>query len=481
MKTAELVFIPFPEAGHIFSSVEMAKLLAGRDQRLSITVLIMHLPFETKFFKPDTSNPQRIRFVDIPLDESVMESISKERPHYIADAVDFFGLQKPQVRNAVSQLISESSEASQLAGFVIDMFTTSMMEVADEFGAPTYAFLTSGAGILGLVFHLYTLQEDFGKDLDEYKDSDTELSVPAFSKPVPAKVLPAVVFDKETGGLAMMNNFASKFKKTKGILINTFEELESHAVKSLLQDHTVPTVYPVGPIVNLDNKKSEEAIMTWLDDQPASSVVFLCFGSKSSFKEDQSKEIAYALERAGHRFLWSIRTSPAKGKSGVPGECENPKEFLPEGFLERTADIGKVIGWAPQVAVLSHPAVGGFVSHCGWNSTLESLWFGVPTATWPLYAEQQINAFLMARDFGLAVEIKLDYKQESFPGDGPPVLVTAEEIENGIRRLMEGDETVEIRERVKKMSEKSRSTLKEDGSSHAYLGQFIKAVVDNVS
>ncbi|CAH2068886.1 unnamed protein product [Thlaspi arvense] len=221
--------------------------------------------------------------------------------------------------------------------------------------------------------------------------------------------------------------------------------------------------------------------MTWLDDQPPSSVLFLCFGSRGSFEEDQVKEIAHALERAGHRFLWSLRRPPAKGKIEVPREYENPNEILPEGFMERTAEIGKVIGWAPQVAVLSHPAVKGFVSHCGWNSTLESLWCGVPVATWPLYAEQPMNAFLMVKEFGLAVEIKLDYDKEFYKGEEPPVLVTAEEIENGIRRLMEGNESVEIRERVKEMSKKSRTAMKEGGSSHAYLGRFIEAVIDNVS
>ncbi|KAK8981373.1 hypothetical protein V6N11_060045 [Hibiscus sabdariffa] len=128
-----------------------------------------------------------------------------------------------------------------------------------------------------------------------------------------------------------------------------------------------------------------------------------CFGV------DQVKEIAYALEQSGHRFLWSLR-QPTKVFSGK--DHEKVPEVLPEGFLDRTAEIGKVIGWAPPVDILGHPAIGGFTSHYGWNSKLESIWFGVSIAAWPLYAEQQLNALTLVKELGLAVEIKMDYKND---------------------------------------------------------------------
>ncbi|XP_019174295.1 PREDICTED: anthocyanidin 3-O-glucosyltransferase 2-like [Ipomoea nil] len=130
------------------------------------------------------------------------------------------------------------------------------------------------------------------------------------------------------------------------------------------------------------------------------------------FSRGSSEEIAYALERSGQRFLWALRKPPSPG-SVVLTEYTNLEEVLPEGFLERTKSIGKVIGWAPQTAVLAHPAVWGFMSHCGWNSILESIWFGILIATWPMCTDQQANAFQLVRDIGVAVEIKMDYRTYS--------------------------------------------------------------------
>ncbi|XP_031278140.1 UDP-glycosyltransferase 71A15-like isoform X2 [Pistacia vera] len=216
--------------------------------------------------------------------------------------------------------------------------------------------------------------------------------------------------------------------------------------------------------------------MEWLDDQPPSSVVFLCFGSMGSFDEDQVKEIACALEQSGHRFLWSLRQPPPKGQFPIPSDYTNPTNVLPKGFLDRTVKIGKVIGWAPQVSILAHKAIGGFVSHCGWNSTLESIWFGVPIATWPIGNEQQLNAFEMVIELGLAVEIKMDYRKD-YSGENQ-VIVSAGEIERGIRKLMEYDN--KTRKNLKEMSEKSRKAMMEGGSSFTSLGCFIDDVISNL-
>nr|AKA44601.1 UGTPg42 [Panax ginseng] len=484
---AELIFIPFPGAGHLISVVEIAKLLISRAEWLSITILVMKLSFDTgvagytQSLQKDAHN--RIVFADLPQDESVISMIKTNKT---SDRLSIFRAfiesQKTQVRDAVKGIVSRS-ESNKLAGFVIDMFCTPMIDVANEFRVPSYVFFTSGAAYLGLQFYHLSLDDEHKQDVIQYKDSDVELSVPCFVNPVPAKVLPSVMLIKE--GSTMIQSISRRFKETKAILVNTFSELEPHAIKCLADNGKIPPVYHVGPIINLKSKEgtpqnhnSEDGIISWLDNQPPLSVVFLCFGSLGSFDEEQVKEIAYGLERSGQRFLWSLRPPPQPTELfGLPKEYENHNEVLPEGFIKRTTGIGKVIGWAPQVVVLSHPAVGGFVSHCGWNSTLESIWCGVPMATWPIHAEQQLNAFELVKELGMAVEIKMDYRKDSSIAT-EPLVVTADEIEKGIKCLMNAES--EMRKKVKEMKEKSRMAMVDGGSSHISLGHFIEDVMGNI-
>ncbi|KAF3445067.1 hypothetical protein FNV43_RR14760 [Rhamnella rubrinervis] len=474
MKTAQLVFIPFPGIGHLASTVELAKLLVARDDRLFITVLVMNLPLDSKngpytksLSSSSSMSGECIKFVDLP---PVNIDTEANPMTFLVSLVED---QKPHVRNVVNKLMAKS-DSSPLAGLVVDMFCTTMLDVANEFGVPTYMFFTSNAGFLGLMLHLQDLHDEQNVDTTELKnDPDAELVVPCFFNPVPAKVLPSLVLDHNAA--THMFNFVRQFREMKGILVNTFVELESYAIHSLYGAKS-PAVYPVGPILNLDGDQSSD-IVTWLDDQPATSVVFLCFGSMGHLSERQVKEIACALEHSGLRFLWSLRQPPPKDKLMGPSDYADFKEVLPQGFLDRTDRIGKVTGWAPQVRILSHPAIGGFVSHCGWNSIMESLWYGVPIATWPLYAEQQMNAFEMVRELGLAVEIKLDYRRE-FTSWNDLTAVSAQEIEEGLRKLMVFDS--DIRKRVKKMSQKSRMASINGGSPYSSLNHMINDVMDSL-
>ncbi|XP_044509406.1 anthocyanidin 3-O-glucosyltransferase 2-like [Mangifera indica] len=484
-KKAELVFIPTPGAGHLVSALELAKLLLHRQHQLSITVLIMRLFPDSKVnaYLDSFSAVNRINFVRLPNNELPIPG-SNPRSFFTS----FIESQKPHVKEIVSKLVhSESacSDSPRLAGLVLDMFCAAMIDVADELGVPSYIFYTSSAACLGLMFHAQALYDEQNKHTAELKDSDDELELPGLVNPIPAKVLPFAFLDKDWSVIAFEQ--ARGFRRSKGIVVNSFIELESNMIKSLSKSETnLPPVYPVGPILNLEGDSTQHGsggsatnaeIMEWLDDQLPSSVVFLCFGSRGSFGKDQVKEIAFALEQSGHPFLWSLRQPPPKGQFAIPSDYINFTEVLPEGFLDRTAGIGKVIGWAPQVSILAHKAIGGFVSHCGWNSTLESIWSNIEVATWPMGAEQQLNAFEMVIELGLAVEIKMDYRKDFWREN--QVIVSAGEIERGIRKLMNNDN--KIKNKLKEMSENSRKAMAEGGSSFTSLGCFIDDVMSNIS
>ncbi|PON98226.1 UDP-glucuronosyl/UDP-glucosyltransferase [Trema orientale] len=396
-KALELVFIPSPGRGHQVSMVEFAKLLVARDDRFLITVLITKFSFDTELGAytdslAASSASDRIKLVDLTRDGI---GIYETNPLVFMDL--FSEYYKPHFKKTATELAHISSTTSpdspRLVGFVVDMLMTTMIDVANELKVPTYVFFPSSAGDLGLMLHDKRQKEGSSTD---------ELVIPSFFNPVPISVLPGGVFNEAS--LAVGVKIARRIRQTKGVIINTFTELETHAIHSFPRVSESPLVYPVGPIIHADDDCSQflsagqySDIIAWLDDQPPSSVVFLCFGSMGSFGGDQVKEIARGLEQSGVHFLWCLRQPPPEYTLGSPDT--DPGEALPEGFLDRTAGRGKVISsWAPQAAVLSHQAVGGFVSHCGWNSILESLWFGVPVATWPLEWEQQLNAFQMAKD-----------------------------------------------------------------------------------
>ncbi|KAL6570530.1 hypothetical protein OROGR_000080 [Orobanche gracilis] len=468
-KNATLVFIPFPVVSHQTSVVKMAKLLTGRDKRLSVTIILLRLPVDNNIdsnsnkISPDSS----ITFVELPKIDS---TDTEWRLSPISFMAHFISIQMGAFRDAVANL----SKSSKIVGFVVDMFCTAMIDVASELGIPSYVFFTCGAASLGLFLHLQNISDEQNLDLTEYKNSDAALSIPTYVHPVPATVWPTLAFEKEI-------TFWRKFSETKGILMNTFLEFETHAISAISRDEKIPPVYPVGPIMEsmgeeIDdrNKEKHGEIIEWLDGQHDLSVVFLCFGSRGCFERDQVTEIAVALENSGHRFLWSLRKPPPKEKFQFPGEYEDFREVLPDGFLDRMVGIGKVIGWAPQMDVLSHPAVGGFVSHCGWNSTLESVCCNVPMATWPLSAEQQANAFQLVKEFGMAVDIKMEYNTRTCNE-----IVPAEKIEKAVRELM--DPGNEGRAKVKMLSEKSREVMTKGGSSYDFLGRFIDSVWSNVS
>ncbi|KAG2316062.1 hypothetical protein Bca52824_019184 [Brassica carinata] len=473
----ELVLIPSVSHGHLPPLVEFSKLLVDGHDQLSVTVIIipprqeLRTPTLSSYISSLSTTPRdRLRFIVLS------DADRSNSPNTEPDFHSYSESYKPAVKATVAKLNDPArSDLSKLVGFVVDMFCTQMIDVANEFDVPSYLFYPSSAAFLGLQVHVQYLCDVENYDVvSELKDSDTELEVPFLTRFLPAKCVPSVIVNKEW--LPVVLSHARRFQETKGVLIDTFAELEPQAVKFISGGNSpLPTVYAVGPVGlgSVDDNQTE--VLMWLDDQPYRSVVFLCFGSMGGFREDQAKEIAIALERSGYRFVWCLRRA---AETGPPKEFTNLEEVLPEGFLERTAEIGKVIGWAPQRAVLASPAVGGFVSHCGWNSILESVWFGVPVATWPLYAEQQLNAFEMVQEMGIAVEIRNHFQGEYMAAAETRMeLVTAEEIERGIRWLMQQDS--DVRDRVRKMSEMSHMAVIDGGSSHDALVKFIQDVTGN--
>ncbi|XP_071706210.1 anthocyanidin 3-O-glucosyltransferase 2-like [Rutidosis leptorrhynchoides] len=455
----ELIFIPAPFIGHVGQSVELAMLLVNRFDHLTITVLTMKLPgdsFGTNYTNSLTDH-NRIKFIHFPLiDLDSFTNISTIGPmsHTVIEH------HKPIIRELVA---SRFNKSDRIGALIVDMLCTTMIDVGQEFMVPSYVFFTSNAAFLGTMFHFQTLYDEHNQDVSELENASTELLIPSYKTPVPSTVLPLMVSDKNMWSNRVIH-FTRGYRKSNGIIINTFQDLEPHALCSY--DNKTPPIYAVGPMLKPEKPTPDNEVLQWLKSQPKQSVVLLCFGSRGWFNKEQVGEIATAIEKSGYRFVWSLRPPPNEDEKGFPGEYTDYNEVLPIGFLDRTAEKGKVVGWVPQAEVLADVAIGGFVSHCGWNSILESLWYGVPIATWPIYAEQQLNAHYMVKELGLAVEISLDYCQLNKNQS----LVLADDIEKGIREVMDCES--EVRAKVISMRTKSRMALEDGGSSSTGLQEL---------
>ncbi|KAM5551471.1 hypothetical protein ABKV19_026354 [Rosa sericea] len=352
MKRAELVFIPAPGAGHLVAALQFGKRLLQRDDRISITVLAIKSAAPSSlgsYTESLVASESRIQLIDVPQAELPPLEFAKSPAKFFILNIENH---VPNVREALTNYVSSSHskpDSVPIVGVVLDFFCVSMIDVVNELNLPSYLFMTSNAGYLSLMFHFPAQDSRTGAPP---KDSDPDWLVPGIVPPVPTTVLPVSMTD---GSYSSYLGIAARFREAKGIIENTCVELEAHAFNSFSEDQTTPPVYPVGPMLDPNdgqarsnlNQAQRDRIMSWLDDQPEESVVFLCFGSLGSFSEAQVKEIALGLEQSGQRFLWSLRLTPPKdSKTLTPIDCSNLEEVLPDGFLERTRGKGLICGWA---------------------------------------------------------------------------------------------------------------------------------------
>ncbi|XP_068657084.1 malvidin galactosylase UGT88C3-like [Aristolochia californica] len=448
-----LVVLPVPGRGHLISTVEFAKQI-NQHNRFSITILTMAPPvpgmltLPATFYESVASSGLDINFLDLPpVDPPKEPSLEAFTSLYIAGHAT-------HVKDSILRLQS----SIRVVALVVDLFATTMAEVGDELGIPTYLFFTSGAALLSLMLYLPTLDKKIESD---FEDLEENLDVPGLGS-FPPLVMPTPLMNRKNEGCKWFVEHGRRFRYMKGIIVNTFRDLEPATLEAIdegqcLPDYPTPPVFPVGPILSLEDQDPSHPCITWLDTQPPRSVVFLCFGSMGALPEPQVKEVALGLERSAYRFLWSIRTR--RSTNFTPLTDAILDEVLPEGFIDRTKERGLVWPrWVPQTAILSHEAIGGFVSHCGWNSTLESLWFGVPILAWPLAGEQRLNGFVLGRDIGVAEEVEMNYRGQT--------LVGAAEVERGARCLMgESEKGKRARDKATEVRAASRAAVGAGGSS----------------
>ena len=204
----------------------------------------------------------------------------------------------------------------------------------------------------------------------------------------------------------------------------------------------------------LDQDCSSSCI-EWLDKQPTESVLYVSFGSLASMDAKEFLEVAWGLANSGHPFLWVVREDSVQGFDGGPD--------FPNGFEAAVHGRGKVIRWAPQLEVLAHPAVGGFWTHNGWNSTLESISEGVPMICRPQFADQMMNTRYVVNTWGVGLELEGELERGK--------------IEEAVRKLMKEKEGEEMRDRAKELKKTVADCLETGGTSQVAIDKLVDYIL----
>ncbi|CAI9779495.1 unnamed protein product [Fraxinus pennsylvanica] len=250
-----------------------------------------------------------------------------------------------------------------------------------------------------------------------------------------------------------------------GDIYNTSRIIEGTYVDLLAREEIVGSrkAWAVGPILPLKLfSNSQHKCLEWLDKQDPKSVIYISFGTTVSMSDEEIKELALGLEQSKQNFLWVLRDAD----KGDIFEGEVRRAELPEGFEERTRGVGMVVrDWAPQPEILAHPSTGGFMSHCGWNSCIESITMGVPIAAWPMHSDQPTNAVFIADILKTGILVREWTQHEE--------LVKASMIENVVRRLMVSEEGIEIRKKAEEVADAVRMSTEAGGVSRKELDSFI--------
>ncbi|KAL6196662.1 hypothetical protein ACLB2K_032276 [Fragaria x ananassa] len=471
------VCIPAPAQSHIKSFLQFAKTLHHR----GFHITFVNTEFNHKrFLKSQGPNSldglPDFRFEAIPDGLPESDEDATQETNLVFESLRNHLFLTP-FRDLLSKLNSSTSSPS-VTCIVSDVFMSSFtITAAEEVGVPIALLSTCSASAFMGCRKLRTLLE---KGLFPLKDEsgltngflDNTIEWIPGKKDICWKYLPN--FCRTTDPDDILFNITMEAvenaNKTSAVFLLTFDALEKDVLEALSSSIS-PPIYSIGPIQLLLNQipedplkpmgyslwKEERDCLQWLNCKPPNSIVYVNFGSIAVLTPEQLLEFGWGLANTKLPFFWVIRPDLVVGKSAI----------LPPEFEAETKDRGLIASWCPQEEVLNHPSVGGFLTHCGWNSTIESITAGVPLLCWPFYADQQINSYSCC-EWGIGMEIDTDVKRDN--------------VEKLVKELMEGDKGEKMRSKClewKKLAEEAtapHATLPPESESEIKVRSSSKLV-----
>ncbi|CDP13142.1 unnamed protein product [Coffea canephora] len=464
------VLLPLPTQGHVTPLMRLAKLLHAK----GFHITLLNTEFNHKRLIR-SKGPESVK----GFDDFRFETIPDGMPPSDKDATQDVPRLCDSVRkNCLAPFkemlikLNSSSEVPPVSCVISDAGMSFGIKAAEDLGIPEVQFWTASAcSFIGYLHY----RELIRRGIFPFKNDDY-LTDGTLDKPVDwicgmsnIKFRDLPSFFRTTDPNDIMFDFlgeaAQSCLKAPAIIFNTFDELEREALEAVISKFDFPNIYTIGPLhilarhivtesqVNSLNSslwKPDSKVFEWLDQRAPNSVFYVNYGSITTMTDHHFKEFAWGLANSQQQFLWIVRPDVVQG-----GESA----MLPEDFLEEIQDRGLLTSWCAQDKVLEHPAVGAFLTHCGWNSTLESISAGVPLICWPFFGDQQTNCHYSCKKWGIGMEINHDVKRN--------------EVAELVRKMIIGEEGGEMRFKAKEWKKKAEEATEVGGSSYINFDKFI--------
>ncbi|KAF7808996.1 UDP-glycosyltransferase 89A2-like [Senna tora] len=452
-----ILIFPYPAQGHILPLLDLTHQLALRSFTITILITPKNLPTLNPLL---SAHPTSIHTLILPFPSHPKVPPGVENVRELGNSGNAL------IIGALSKLLDPivewfESHPSPPVAFISDFFLGWTLRISRRLGIPRIAFYSSGAFVTAVNNFCWQNPESvLGRSVVEFSELPGAPSFKEGHLPSIFRLYRESDPDWEIVREGHLANF-----KSWGLVFNSFHALEGPYLDYTRAKSEHRRVFAVGPLSLMGPENGADHVnpdpqnvFSWLDGCPDGSVVYVCFGSQKLLRREQMEALAIGLERSDTRFIWVV-------KVGTAQQTQEGYGVVPEGFEDRVLGRGIVIkGWVPQVAILGHRAVGGFLSHCGWNSVLEAMVAGVMILGWPMEADQFVNAKLLVEDKRAAVRVC----------EGANSVPDPDELGRVIGKSMSMDSPE--KRRAMELKDEAYKSVSEGGRSCKDLDEFVEAL-----
>ncbi|XP_019199051.1 PREDICTED: zeatin O-glucosyltransferase-like [Ipomoea nil] len=456
-----VVMVPYLAQGHLNQLLHLSRLIASYDLPVYYTGFTVDISLaRQRVHGWDPLAYPNLRFHSFPTPPSYLSGASSgHQSESFSDIVTSVVNGPKHLRGPIAELLDDlSPKCGRLVVVYDSLMATAVQEVAFIPNAEAYSFHAASA------FTNATIAWEVVAKI---------LRLPSFLSKLAGKfllpagaIIPDDLPSLESCFLPEFLKFLSvqraSAKFCSGNLYDTCRPMEGPYLDILAKLYRFTgkgKLWAIGPLNPLSTNpaKQRHRCLEWLDKQPPKSVVLVSFGTLTSLSDEQISELAKGLEQSQQKFIWVVR-DVLKGENGRIG--------LPEGYQDRVEGRGLILrDWAPQLEILDHPSTGAFLTHCGWNSCMESISRGVPLATWPIHFDQPRNALLMTEVLKIGIAVK-DWARRN-------EVIPSETVRKAVEKLMASPEGEKLRTRAAALGKDVKQSVMDGGGSRLEMANFI--------